>query len=140
MLVDSLCKGCDRLHDVLAAVEHQKKLPVAERFNHSRSGIFDRNEQAERSRCSARDEVRVLETPEIEEADAVSELVSKLMREGDGDRCLTDASRPTKSDEPARGQVLGQREDVHVPPDDPDRQGRKGRIWSSIPRVRQLVR
>jgi hypothetical protein len=84
--------------------------------------------------------MRVLNTCEVEDPDAVSELGPELMGEGNGQRCLTDTCRPAKSDKPASEQVLGQREDVCAPPDYPGRPRGKVKIRSSIPRVHLLGR
>jgi hypothetical protein len=70
--------------------------------------------------------MRLLETPEVEESDAVSELVFKLMCQGDRDRCLTDTSRPAKRDKPALAKAVGERPDVCIPPDHPGRPRWKG--------------
>jgi hypothetical protein len=84
--------------------------------------------------------VRVLDTREVKDADAISELVPKLIREDDGHRRLTNTSRPAKRDEPASKEVLSHCTDVCIPSNYPGRPRRKDRIWSSIPRARLLGR
>ena len=71
-------------------------------------------------------EVRLLNAAEVKKSHPVREAACDPVGKFDGERCLADAARSAKRDEATADEMIGYRQEISFPPDDPC--GSRGKI------------
>ncbi|MET4826101.1 hypothetical protein ABH972_003690 [Bradyrhizobium ottawaense] len=117
--MDVFRETCDRVDDVLTAVENEKQPPPAQEIDDAATRIVVMHDEAKRGGNRARYQRGILERTEFKEMDVALEPVVQVMRERDRNGGLADAAWPAQRDETIAEQARRQFGHDFVPPDHP---------------------
>src|ERR1700683_3639728 len=100
---------CRRNADhVLATVEHQEDLPVANKGEQTNDRVLRWHYEPERGRDRCRHELGIGQCSQIDEEDRVMESITQRMSDRDRYGCFADTARTDDADEAPRLKLLRQ--------------------------------